>query len=51
MTLNQILALAGVAVVASALGFLLGSRMGQRRLVRRIGDDAQEWLDSRSTRS
>ena len=48
MTLNQILALAGVAVVASALGFLLGSRLGRRRLIRRIGDDAQEWLDSRA---
>ena len=51
MSLNQILVLAGVALVAVAAGFLLGTRLGRRRLVRRIGDDAQEWLHSRSTHS
>lgn len=51
MTLNQILALAGVAVLASLLGFLVGSRLGKQQLMRRIGDDAQEWLDSRSAHS
>lgn len=51
MTLDQILVLAGAALLAVAAGFVLGNRLGQRRLVRRIGDDAQEWLDSRSTYS
>lgn len=51
MSLNQILVLAGVALVAVAAGFVLGNRLGQRRRVRRIGDDAQKWLDSRSTPS
>lgn len=51
MSLNQILVVAGVALVAAAAGFVLGNRLGRRRLVRRIGDDAQQWLDSRSTSS
>ena len=51
MSLNQILVLAGAALVGVLAGFLLGSRIGRRRLIRRIGDDAQEWLDSRSTSS
>lgn len=51
MSLNQILVLAGAALGAAGAGFLLGTLLVRRRLVRRIGDDAQEWLDSRSAGS
>ena len=51
MRVNRVLALAGVALVGTATGFVLGSRLGERRRIRRVADDAQRWLDSRTASS
>ncbi|HET9442549.1 MAG TPA: hypothetical protein VFO65_04455 [Acidimicrobiales bacterium] len=45
MRLGEILVLVGVALFSSSTGLLLGARAEQRRMMRQLTDEAQEWLD------
>lgn len=45
MPLDQILVLAGVTLLSSAAGVMIGTRLEQRRLARQLTDEAQDWLD------
>ena len=49
MPLDQILVLAGVTLLSSAAGVVIGSRAEQRRLMRQLSDEAQDWLDRRAS--
>ncbi|MGI8684694.1 MAG: hypothetical protein ACR2MO_06340 [Acidimicrobiales bacterium] len=49
MPLDLVLVLSGVALISSAGGILVGGRAERRRLVRRLPDEAQAWLDQRAS--
>lgn len=49
MPLDQILVLAGVTLLSSAAGVMIGTRTEQRRLMRQLTDDAQDWLDRQAS--
>ncbi len=49
MPLDLVLVLSGVALILSAGGILVGARSERRRLVRRLPDEAQAWLDQRAS--
>lgn len=49
MPLDHILVLAGVTLFSSAAGVMIGTRAEQRRLMRQLTEEAQEWLDQRSS--
>lgn len=49
MPLDLVLVLSGVALISSAGGIVIGTRSERRRLVRRLPDEAQAWLDQRAS--
>lgn len=49
MPIDQVLVLAGVALLSSATGILIGSWSERRRLFRELTDEAQAWLDQRAS--
>ena len=49
MPLDQILVLAGVTLLSSAVGVMIGTRTEQRRLMRQLTDETQEWLDRQAS--
>lgn len=50
MTPDQVLVVVGVALFSWASGVLIGTRSERVRLMRRLTDEAQDWLDQHSSR-
>jgi len=49
MPVDLVLVVTGVALLTSAAGVVVGTRAERRRLVRRLPDAAQAWLDQRTS--